>query len=135
MSTEPIEALARRYWEDVVNRGKVDVLDEIFAADYVQHQGDVPPGLAGIKEFVRTMYAAFPDQHATVEDVLARGDRVMTRTTIVATHTGPLGQLAPTGNPVRVEVIDIWRAQDGKLAEHWGAFDRLAFMQQLGAIP
>jgi uncharacterized protein (TIGR02246 family) len=127
------KALARRYWDEVVNQGKVGVLDEIFAADYVQHHVGVPPGLAGIKAFVNMMSAAFPDQHATIEDILVEGDRVMTRTTVRATHTGPFRDIAPTGRPVSVEVIDIWRVEDGKLKEHWGVFDNLAFLRQLGA--
>jgi uncharacterized protein (TIGR02246 family)/steroid delta-isomerase-like uncharacterized protein len=129
------KALARRYWDEVINQGKVAVIDEIFAADYDQHHVGVPPGLAGIKAFVKTMSVAFPDQHATIEDTIVEGDRVMTRTTVRATHTGPFRDIAPTGRSVSVEILDIWRVEDGKLKEHWGVFDNLAFLRQLGAIP
>jgi uncharacterized protein (TIGR02246 family) len=125
-------ALARRYWEEVINRGNSGVLDEIFATDYIQHHVGVPPGLAGIKAFVQTMSTAFPDQRATIEEILVEGDRVMTRTTIRATHTGPFRDLAPTGRPITVEVFDVWRVENGKLKEHWGVFDTLAFQRQLG---
>jgi uncharacterized protein (TIGR02246 family)/steroid delta-isomerase-like uncharacterized protein len=128
-------ALARRYWEDVINQGKAGALDEIFAPDYIQHHVGVPPGLAGIKQFVKTMSTAFPDQHATVEQILVEGDRVMTRTIIRATHTGPFRDLPPTGRSITVEVLDVWRVEDGKLKEHWGVFDNLAFQRQLGLIP
>jgi uncharacterized protein (TIGR02246 family) len=128
-------ALARRYWEEVINQGKAAVLDDIFAPDYIQHHIGVPPGLTGIKAFVRMMSAAFPDQHATVDEILVEGDRVMTRTTIRATHTGPFRDIAPTGRSISVEVLDVWRVEDGKLKEHWGVFDNLAFQRQLGAIP
>jgi uncharacterized protein (TIGR02246 family) len=134
-TAERNKALARRYWDEVINQGKVAVLDDIFAADYVQHHVGVPPGLAGIKAFVKAMSVAFPDQHATIDDILVEGDRVMTRTTIRATHTGPFRDIAPTGRAISVEVLDIWRVEDGKLKEHWGVFDNLAFLRQLGAIP
>jgi predicted ester cyclase len=129
------KALAHRYWDEVINKGKVAVLDEIIAADYLQHHVGLPPGLAGLRKFVEASIAAFPDQHSTVDDILADGDRVITRTTIRATHTGPFRGIAPTGRPIAVEVIDIWRVEGGKLKEHWGVFDNLAFMRQLGAIP
>ena len=135
MTIERNKALAHRFWEEVTNQGKVHVLDEIVAADYVQHHVGVPPGLAGLKKFAEANIRAFPDQHAKVEDIVAEGDRVMTRTVIRATHTGPLRDIAPTGRSITVEVVDIWRIEDGKLKEHWGVFDNLAFMRQLGAIP
>jgi uncharacterized protein (TIGR02246 family) len=134
-TAERNKALARRYWDEVINQRKTAVLDEIFPADYIQHHVGVPPGLAGIKAFVAAMFAAFPDQHATIEDILAEGDRVLIRTTVRATHTGPFRDIAPTGRQVSVEVLDIWRVEDGKLKEHWGVFDNLAFLRQLGAIP
>jgi uncharacterized protein (TIGR02246 family)/steroid delta-isomerase-like uncharacterized protein len=135
MSIEHNKTLARRYWDEVINQRKVAVIDEIFAADYVQHHVGIPPGIAGIKQFVEGAMVAFPDQHATIEDIRTDGDRVITRTTIRATHTGPFRGIPPTGRTVMIEVIDIWRVENGKLQEHWGIFDNLSFMRQLGAIP
>jgi steroid delta-isomerase-like uncharacterized protein len=129
------KALAMRFWSDVVNDGRFEVIDQIVAADYLQHQADVPPGREGLAAFQRSVRTAFPDQRATVEDVLVDGDRVMTRTVIRATHTGPLGKLAPTGRSIEITVIDVWRVQDGRLREHWGVLDNLSFMRQLGALP
>jgi uncharacterized protein (TIGR02246 family)/steroid delta-isomerase-like uncharacterized protein len=135
MSIEHNKTLARRYWDEVINQRKVAVIDEIFAADYVQHHVGIPPGIAGIKQFVEGAMVAFPDQHATIEDIRTDGDRVITRTTIRATHSGPFRGIPPTGRTVVIEVIDIWRVENGKLQEHWGIFDNLSFMRQLGAIP
>jgi predicted ester cyclase len=81
------------------------------------------------------MRGAFPDQRATVEDMLVDRDRVMTRTVITATHTGPLGKVPPWGKSIAVVVVDIWRVEDGHLKEHWGVLDNLSFMRQLGVIP
>jgi steroid delta-isomerase-like uncharacterized protein len=135
MTSEQNKNLARRFWDEVINQGKVGALDEIVDADYIQHHVGLPPGLAGIKKFAEATITAFPDQHATVDDILADGDRVITRTTIRGTHKGPFRDIAPSGRPISIEVIDIWRVEGGKLKEHWGVFDNLAFMRQLGAIP
>ncbi len=133
MSSEHNKALARGFWE-VHNTGNLAALDEFIAADYIQHQGDVPQGRAGLKQFLTRMAAAFPDQQGTIEDIFAEGDRVVTRTIVRGTHTGPLGNIAATGKPVAVAVIDIWRVADDQLVEHWGIADRLGLMQQLGVI-
>jgi predicted ester cyclase len=135
MSSEQNKALARRFWEEVINGANHTVLDEIVAVDYIQHQADIAQGRAGLKQFVSAMAAAFPDQHATIEDIVSEGDRVVTRTSIHATHTGPLGKIPATGKPIVVHVIDIWRVVDGLLAEHWGIVDSLGMMQQLDVIP
>ncbi len=94
----------------------------------------MPQGRAGLKQFLTRMVAAFPDQQGTIEDIIAEGDRVVTRTIVRGTHTGPLRNIAATGKPVVVAVIDIWRVADGKLVEHWGVVDSLGLMQQLGVI-
>lgn len=135
MSAEHNMILARRFWEEVVNQGNLTVLNEIMTADYIQHQSDVPPGRAGLTQFLTLQFAAFPDHHATIEDVVSEGDRVVTRTVIRGTHAGPLGNILATGKEVAIHVIDIWRVADGQLVEHWGIVDNLGMMQQLGLMP
>ena len=82
--------LARRYFEEVWNRGQVDVLDELLAPEYVNPTpsfGNPPPGPNGLKPIVLAMRRAFPDLHFTIEDVVVTPDAVAVRTTMTGTHT------------------------------------------------
>jgi predicted ester cyclase len=83
------------------------------------------------------MYAAaFPDMRFDPQDMLSSGDKVVTRARATGTHEGEFMGMPPTGRRVDVQLIDIIRFGDDGLAhEHWGVFDALAMMQQLGAVP
>ena len=79
--------------------------------------------------------SAFPDFKATIDDMLADGDRVATRMTWTGTHQGEFMGIPPTGKRISIQVIDFVRFADGRFAEHWGLMDNMGMMQQLGAIP
>ncbi len=138
MSTEQNKELATRMIEEIFNRGDVGKADEFLAPDFVERE-ELPPGLPGgregVKQLAMMLRSAFPDLKATVEDILAEGDKVVIRQTWTGTHTGgEFMGVPPTGKRVSVGVIDIIRVADGKFAEHWGQMDSMAMMQQLGAI-
>ncbi len=137
MSTEENKALALRLIEEVINQGKLSALDELLTADAVDHSlpPDIPPGREGVKLFLGMIRAAFPDIHETVEDVIAEGDTVVTRTTWRGTHHGAFLGIAPTGKQVSVSGIDISRLAGGQFVEHWQSADNLGLLQQLGVIP
>jgi steroid delta-isomerase-like uncharacterized protein len=121
-----------------VNAHDVDGLMEYLADDFVEHE--VAPGLAPTKEGVRqffTMYmTGFPDLRFEAEDILASGDKVVGRIRCTGTQSGEFMGMPPTGKSVSVQAIDIIRFGDDGLAhEHWGVFDALGMMEQLGAIP
>ncbi len=115
----------------------MDVLDEIFAPEFVDHTV-VPgqaPGVEGLKQFFAMMGAGFPDFRAVVEDVIAEGDKVAIRFTFNGTHQGEFMDIPPTGRRVTMSGIDILRVVDGKVVELWGQEDVLGMMRQLGAVP
>ena len=109
-----------------------------MAADFLGEE-ETPPRAAakdGVLEFFRIQRAAFPDLRLDPEDVLVDGDKVVARARITGTHEGELMGMPPTGKSVDVQLIDIIRFGDDGLAhEHWGVFDLMAMMQQLGAVP
>jgi len=130
-------ATMRRLYE-LVNAGDVDGFGELLADDFVEHEES--PGLAptkeGVKAFFRMYIAAFPDLRMDAEDVLASGDKVVARVRATGTHQGEFMGIPATGKGVGVQLIDILRFGDDGLAhEHWGVFDTLAMMQQLGVAP
>jgi steroid delta-isomerase-like uncharacterized protein len=132
-----LDATMRRLY-DLINAGDIDGFGALLADDFVDHEE--LPGLAPTKEGVTTFFrmyvAAFPDLRMVVEDVIASGDKVVARLRATGTHQGPFMDMPPTGRRIDVPLIDIMRfGTDGRVREHWGVFDQLAMMQQLGAIP
>ena len=136
MSAEENKAIVRRGYE-AINQNDLDALDEVVASDIID-RNPAPgqaPGLEGVKQFFSSLHAAFPDLHMDVEDMIAEGDKVATRVSMSGTHRGEFMGIDPTGNRVEISGIDILRVAGGKIVEHWGNFDDLGMMQQLGVIP
>jgi steroid delta-isomerase-like uncharacterized protein len=133
--SEENKALARRAWETIADNP--DVLDEVYAPDVVWHEPDQEiRGLEQAKQFVSTYETAFPDMNVTVEDVIAEGDKVVTRVSIRGTHRGETEEFGPpTGRQVELKGITISRIEGGKIVEDWDAYDNLSAMQQLGLAP
>ena len=122
----------------LLSAGDIDGFAALISDDFVDHEE--LPGLAPTKEGVTTFFrmyrAAFPDLRMVPEDVIVSGDKVVARVRVTGTHKGAFMGLPPTGRRVEVQLIDIIRfGADGRAREHWGVFDQLAMMQQLGAIP
>ena len=137
--SENNKALVRRFVKEVQSQHNLDVLDELFHPEMVNHTVphglNVPPGIEGFKLFYSGMIAAFPDVHATINQQFSDGDKVITYKTFHATHQADFMGILPTGKHVEFDVIDIWSIVDGKMKDHWGLVDMMALMQQLGATP
>ena len=139
MSVEANKALIG-HWVAAYNAGNLDIIDEIMTPDLITHIPTPPGGMivegrAGLKQSLAGIRAALPDQHETLDDLIADGDRVAWRWTLHGHNRGPLGPIPPTGRPVRITGIEIWRFADGQVVELWNEVDVLGFMQQLGLIP
>ena len=133
MSAEDNKTLARRSWEVTDN---LDLLDEVYAADFVWHEPDQDiQGSEEARQFINMYKSAFPDLRVTVEDVLAEGDQAVTRWTIRGTHRGDLMGTAPTERKIELKGITIHRIEGGKIVEEWNGYDTLGVMQQIGAVP
>ena len=78
---------------------------------------------------------AFPDLHIAVEDLIAEGDKVVSRDTVTGTHRGEYMGVPPTGKCIAYNEIFIVRFARGRIAETWGVVDVLSQMKQLGVIP
>ena len=139
MSAEENKALARRFMDEVYNKGNVDFIDEVVASNLVVHDPTSPEGMssgvASAKQFVEVYRKAFPDIQLTVEDLIAEGDKVVTRWTARGTHRGELMGIPASGNRVEVTGISIDRIEGGQFVESWSNYDALGTMQQIGAIP
>ena len=134
--SEANKAIVRRLVEEM-DKGNLDIFDELLSSDYVYHFPGSPEPLDGQahKESARTFYEAFPDLHHSIEDQISEGDRVVTRMTNRGTHRGEFMGVQPTGRETVFEVIDIVRIASGKIVEEWIQADLLGLLQQLGAFP
>jgi steroid delta-isomerase-like uncharacterized protein len=129
-------AMKRLY--ELINAGDIDGFGELLAEDFVEHE-EMPglePSKEGVKQLFHMYRAAFPDLRMEPQDVLVSGDKAVARVRATGTHQGEFLGMPATGKSVDVQLIDITRfGNDGLAREHWGVFDALALMQQLGAIP
>lgn len=135
MSDQEILDLVNRFTDESWNGGNLDLLDEMFAADYVGHDAPRPDpvrGPEGMRDFLRMYHHAFSDAHITIDDVIVRDDKVVTRWTGRGTHDGDLMGMPPTGKAVEFVGIRIFRVADGKIAEGWVVWDTFGLMRQLG---
>ncbi len=137
MSIEENKALASRWTEELWNQGNLAAIDELAATNYVDHtpMPDVSPDLQGLKQFVTVVRAAFPDWHATTEDMIAEGDKVVVRFTGSGTHKGESMGIPATGKQLTMMAIAIHRIAGGKIVENWLQADMLGMMQQFGVVP
>jgi predicted ester cyclase len=130
------KAIVRSYIEDVMNQGQGDVarIDRHVHANAILHNAYPAQGstVETWKERLRMFTAAFSDFHVTVEDQVAEGDRVATRTVFRATHTGTFQGIAATGVRIAVDEIQITRVREGKIAERWSLYDHTSLLKQLG---
>jgi len=129
------EAVVRRAFEEM-DKHNVSVVDELFAADLVDHplwyQPSMPPSMAGkpfieaMKEFLGRPDPDYENVHTNIDQLISAGDKVVTVWTTIGTRNGK--QVSRTG-------IEIDRLVDGKVAETWWQWDRLGLFQQLGVVP
>ena len=135
---EQHKTLIRRFYEEVMNKGNLNAIDELCAPSYVE-RAVLPPGISsdreGLKQLCAMLRQAFPDLHFTVEDEIAEGDKAVARTTMRGTNLGAFADMPSTGKQVTVTGIDIVRFEGGKAVEHWANQDDLGMMHQLGVIP
>ena len=125
-----------RLFEEMESQGNLDVADDIFANDFVNHTpfGEMH-GPEGAKQFVSKLRTAFPDLQVTVKDQIAEGDKVATHWTARGTHKAKFQNIPPTGKQIEIRGIVISQIANGKIVEQWGNPDVLGLMQQLGTIP
>ena len=131
------KALVRRWFEEVWNQGRGEVIDELLAEDAVIHglvdgAGNPVESLQGFHDFHDQFRGAFPDLVVSVEDAIAEGDMVVARCSVRGQHTGDQLGFAATNAPVQFEGVAITRIENGKIAEAWNHFDFALMNRQLG---
>jgi steroid delta-isomerase-like uncharacterized protein len=135
VSIEENKAIVLRWFAEL-DRGNLDIVDELIADNYVDHNPalpNLPAGREGVRQYVRILKAAFPDAAHTIDDVIAEGNKVMTRVTARGTFLGECIGYPPNGKIIEISGIDVHRVEHGRLVEHWAHADIAGFMHQIGA--
>jgi steroid delta-isomerase-like uncharacterized protein len=128
--------ILEHWFEEVWNKGRENVIDELLAPHAVGHGLQTPDGkdvtgVPAFKDFYKVFNSAFSDIHVKVEDTVTQGDKTVARCTVTATHTGhDLGRPA-TGKPVKFTGMCLVRVKDGQIVESWNNFDFMTMHQQL----
>jgi predicted ester cyclase len=133
--------LVRRYFEEAP--GHPEIYDELLTGSFQVHAIhhttiSVDTGERGaepLKRFAAAMQDAWSENRIIVDQLIAEGDQVVARWTFYGVHTAEAFGVLPTGKPVTYAGINIFRIENGRLAESWDIFDRLWIWQQLGALP
>jgi steroid delta-isomerase-like uncharacterized protein len=124
--------LARRFADMVGNRD-IDALDTFTAVGHIDHNPAVPDGIEAQRAFWGQVFTAFPDITATLHDLVVEGDRVAARFEYQATHLGPFLGIPASGKQINLTSIDIWRVENGLLAEHWDEMNMGALLEHISA--
>jgi predicted ester cyclase len=133
--SEQNKALVRKIYQ-ATETGDAAILDAVVTEDVIEHplNPGQPPGREALKRIFGGFSVLVPDLRITVEDVIAAGDRVAVRSTVAGTPAGPYLGVDPAGRPMRFEAIDIWRIEDGLVAEGWHVEDFVAALVDWGVL-
>ncbi len=130
---EQNKTIVQRYWDGKWNERRPEILDELQTPDVVYHGTSMEmKGIEEYKQVYSSYLSAFHDTQVTIEDLIAEGDKVMSRLKIRGVHKGELEGLPPTGKTFTSSFFTVFRLVDGKIAEEWEVFDELGMMHQLG---
>jgi steroid delta-isomerase-like uncharacterized protein len=133
---EANKLLVRGYIEEVFNKHQAETSDRFVATDFIEHNPRLPhAGLAGTKQFLTKVFAAFSDYHGEIQNLVAEGDMVVSRTQWTGTNDGPYDGRPATGRKLVFSTSDFFRIENGKIAERWDVVETLARAVALGLVP
>lgn len=136
MSTSTNEILIRNYYE-ALSSGNLERLDTLVSEDFVDHEQlmGIPSTRAGLKQKYALLRSGFPDLSLAVEDLMCAGEQVAVRVTVRGTHAAAFMGKPPTGLSFEVTSTGIFCLANARITEHWGVFDQMGMLAQLGAFP
>jgi steroid delta-isomerase-like uncharacterized protein len=138
---EQSKQMVLRLINEVMNRGQIQVVDELLAEDFVNHGGEIgggPPGMTPKQMFRRVTqdhYETMGDLHVEIIEAIAEGEDVVVRSILNARHSGTMFGMPPTGNQLRFQVLHMYRVRDGKITDHWECRDEPEMFRQLESVP
>lgn len=138
MSRDDIERTVRRFYDEVLGQGKVELIDQFTTPNFVEHEEfpGIPPTREGVKQFVQQWRSAFPDARAVIDLLVIEGNDAAIYSTWSGTHEAEFMGMPATGKRFSIAGADFVRfSDDGLVTDHWGVTDTAAMMEQLGLVP
>src|SRR5260221_3944046 len=132
------KAIVRRLYEEVWNKRRVELVDELMSPSHAMHDNHLPDSVVGPEAYKRNVarfVTGFPDVRFTVEDMVAENDKVAVAWTLSGTHQGEFRGISPSGKKVSLEGTTIHHIANGKIMDSYVSADYLGLMQQLGVAP
>lgn len=134
MGVEDNKAIVRRYYEEVRNQGRYELVPELLSPEYAVNMPGLPTGIEGFRAMDSGTRTGFPDFQFTVEELIGEGDRVASHWTIHGTHLGVWRGVEPTGRAIVMRGITVFMLKDGKIAGRYGYQNHLDVLQQMGVV-
>jgi predicted ester cyclase len=127
--------LVDSFIQELFTHGDLSAVDRYLAPTFVDHDPPFPGGPAdrdGMRQAAVLFRDACPDWHSDLEQLVEEGDVVVERFTARGTRTGELMGAAPTGEPLELKGINIFRVEGGRIVDRWGRLDEAGLVRQLG---
>jgi len=138
MSKPTPALLLRRWFEEVWNARRLELVDELLAPGAILHEaslaGEALVGAEAFEAHARTLLEAIPDLHFEVEQVVADGEAAAGRMVVTGHLTGRGLGVEPSGRELRITGMAMARYRDGRCVEGWNSFDLLGLFDQLEAV-
>ena len=135
MTAEESKTIVRRFYDEVMGQGRVELLDELMDPNFVDHGEalfDSPQGRENLRQGIVAAQGVLPNLNVELEDIIAEGDLVGVRGTMRCTHAGTFLGVPGTGHELRWKGLAMFRIADGKIAERWFNSDSVSIVRQLG---
>lgn len=130
-----LKPVVQRMFDEVINEGRVELVDELFTPGFVSHTGQADLDREGFRGFVLGWRSGFPDVRCEVSQFVQEGDRCSWTVRATGTHKGEFNGIPATGKQIDFLSMNHARFEGGRGDEHWVLFDMLTMLTQLGVVP
>jgi len=132
-SAEANKELLRRFYKEVYVDWNMELVDEVVSPQFISHDWPEsgPTGPQAFRDYYAAIRSAVPDARYEVDDLIAEGDRVVVRWRLLGTHKGEFSGIAPTGRPIVLKGVAIYRVESGMLMERWVVSDLYGALEQI----
>ena len=126
--------LVRRFYKEVYGDWNMALVDEVVSPRFTSHDWpeDGAHGPLAFRDYYAAIRSAVPDARYEVDDLIAEGDRVVVRWRLLGTHEGDFAGIAPSGKPIVLKGIAIYRLDAGMLMERWVVSDLHGLLEEIG---
>jgi len=122
---------------NAINNRSLTAIDALVAKNIIEHRPGTGQGIDATKGFLMALQSAFPDFKTLLTQTIAEGDKIVVFTNTTGTMKGPFmfaPGVKPTGKIYSFQTADLYRIENGKIAEHWDVIEIMDMLQKMGAV-